>query len=110
RRVPVTGLRPRAFLPRVDLATPSTRPGSGPALVPAGSPASNALRMLRTNIEAALDYPTRRLLLISSAEPGEGKSLIAANLAATYAEMGLPTLLVDLDLRRPVAHDLLRVR
>lgn len=105
-----TRLPTLAVLPRVDAASMGTAAGGGPALVLRGSASSDALRMLRTNVESALDYPARRLLLVASAEPGEGKSLIAANLAATYAEMGLPTLLVDLDLRRPAVHEIFRVR
>ncbi len=104
-----TGLRTLALVPRVEGGGGSGGGGGAPIVAP-GTPPSDALRMLRTNVESSLDYPARRVILVASAEPGEGKSLVAANLAATYAEMGLPTLLVDLDLRRPSVHEIYRIR
>jgi polysaccharide biosynthesis transport protein len=43
---------------------------------------------------------------ISSPSPGEGKSLIAANLAMSFAESGMRTVLVDGDTRRGTLHDM----
>jgi polysaccharide biosynthesis transport protein len=45
-----------------------------------------------------------RILLISSAMAGEGKTTLAANLASSLANAGRKTLLVDFDLRRPMLH------
>jgi capsular exopolysaccharide synthesis family protein len=68
------------------------------------SPAAEAYRTLRTNIEfASVDSPTR-VILITSAIPGEGKTTTAANLAAVFAQTGHATLLVDADLRKPGVH------
>jgi len=47
-------------------------------------------------------------VLVTSANPSEGKSIITANLAITTAQSGLKTLLIDADLRRPVLHTLLQ--
>jgi capsular exopolysaccharide synthesis family protein len=48
-------------------------------------------------------------LVLSSAEPGEGKSTTIANLAIAMAQMGKRVILVDTDLRRPTLHHLFRV-
>lgn len=68
------------------------------------SPISEAFRVMRTNIQFSdIDTPPRSILL-TSAEPHEGKSLTAANLAVVMAQAGLRTILVDGDLRKPVLH------
>ncbi len=65
-----------------------------------------AFRILRTNIGfAGVDKPLRTLL-VTSAVPRDGKSIVAANLAIFMARAGKKTLLVDADLRRPVQHEL----
>jgi capsular exopolysaccharide synthesis family protein len=59
---------------------------------------------LRTNIEFASATKEIAAIGITSANPGEGKSTIAANLAVTLAQAGFVTALVDADLRRPSQH------
>jgi capsular exopolysaccharide synthesis family protein len=49
-------------------------------------------------------YP--KVIMVTSTLPGEGKSLIASNVASTFRQLGKRTILVDLDLRRPVQHSL----
>ncbi len=72
------------------------------------SPAAEAFRTLRTNIQfAGLESPVKTIL-VTSANPGEGKSLVAANLGISIAQMDLKTLLIDADLRRPSLHDLFK--
>lgn len=47
-----------------------------------------------------------RSVLIASAQHGEGRSFIAANLAVVFAQLGERTLLIDADMRSPRQHDL----
>jgi polysaccharide biosynthesis transport protein len=69
------------------------------------SPTSEAYRVLRTAIQFALaDEKQKRILLVSSAVPEEGKSTTAANLAVVLAQAGNRVLLLDADLRRPSQH------
>jgi non-specific protein-tyrosine kinase len=70
------------------------------------SPASEAYRTLRTNIQfSSLDKPLHTLLATSTA-PDEGKSTTLANLAITMAQAEQRVVLVDCDLRRPTLHTL----
>jgi len=65
-------------------------------------PAAEAFRQLRTNFRFIdVDNPIRTVV-ITSANEGEGKSTVAANLARVLANAGQSTILVDADLRRPV--------
>ena len=62
---------------------------------------AEATRSLRTSLTfLGVDGPLRRIV-VTSAEPGDGKSYVAANLAAVYAQNGMRTVLVSADLRRP---------
>ena len=68
------------------------------------SPVAEAFRTLRTNIRFARPDRPRGSLLITSAQPGEGKSLVAANLAVAIAQEGRSAVVIDGDLRRPSLH------
>ena len=78
--------------------------GSLVALAEPNSPAAEAFRMLRTNLDFATIGDDIRSIMITSAEAQEGKSTTAANLAIMLARRGRRVLLVDLDLRRPFLH------
>ena len=56
----------------------------------------------RIQMNSKTDYP--KTILITSAIPSEGKSLLAANLAYSCANHGRKTILIDFDLRRPGLH------
>lgn len=66
-----------------------------------GSLACESFRNLRTGLLGAESDRPLRTLLVCSATPREGKSLIAANLAAACARAGESVLLIDADLRHP---------
>ena len=82
------------------LVTMSAMPNAG----------TEAYRVLRTNLLFARHsggFP--RSILVTSAAPGEGKTITAANLAVTLAREGMRVLLVDCDLRRARLHRLFGV-
>lgn len=60
-----------------------------------------AMRLLRLRVEKEMQKNEKKVLLVSSAVPGEGKTTVAANLALALAQKGSKTLLVDCDLRNP---------
>jgi non-specific protein-tyrosine kinase len=74
------------------------------------SAATEAYRVLRTNLQfAAVDRPLRTLL-VGSPAPTEGKSLTVANLGAVLAQSGKRVVAVDSDLHRPRLHRLFKLR
>lgn len=90
-------------------AVPMADAASSRAVFNSQSPAEEAFRRLRTTLLLkALDdgrpVDDTRLILVTSAHPGEGKSTVVANLGRSLAQTGRRTLLVDADLRRPVMH------
>lgn len=62
---------------------------------------AESFKELRTNLQFIRPDNPPRIIVITSALPAEGKSTVAANTAITLAESGIPTVLVDADLRRP---------
>lgn len=66
-----------------------------------GTAAAEAFRKVRTNLMYMnVDNPPRTLV-ITSPRPGDGKSTVAANVAAAIEQSGQVVILVDADLRRP---------
>ncbi len=66
-----------------------------------------AFKALRTNVLFASADEGPRSLVVTSTIPGEGKTVVATNLAISLAQAGQRVLLIDADMRRPKAHDLL---
>jgi receptor protein-tyrosine kinase len=71
---------------------------------------SEAIRSLRMRVERSMDQEDKKVLLISSAIPGEGKSTISINLAISMAQRGKRVLLIDCDLRNPSVAKGLKIR
>jgi capsular exopolysaccharide synthesis family protein len=74
------------------------------------SPAAEAFRALRTNLEFASVDKLFRTIVITSSVPREGKTVIASNLAVAFAQSGRKVILVDADLRRPNIHEMFGLR
>jgi exopolysaccharide transport family protein len=68
------------------------------------SAVAESYRVLRTNLIFSSAETTGRALVVSSANPGEGKTTTVANLASSLALNGAKVLAVDADLRRPTMH------
>ncbi|PQJ28064.1 polysaccharide biosynthesis tyrosine autokinase [Rubritalea profundi] len=62
---------------------------------------AESIRNLRASVILLGKHDNNKVLLVTSAIPGEGKTTVAAELAAAFAMNKERTLLVDLDLRRP---------
>lgn len=73
------------------------------------SPIAEAYRVLRTNIEFSDSINPIKTVLITSSLLGEGKSTTSVNLGKIFALGGTKTLVVDLDLRKPVVHKILSI-
>ena len=65
---------------------------------------SEMFRVLRASISLLGDANQRKITMITSSIPGEGKTFCASNLALAYAKQGTRTLLIDFDLRKPAVH------
>lgn len=76
------------------------------------APVFEAYRMLRTNIETKVfkEKIQRKIVLVSSSGPEEGKSITISNLAIAFAQGGLRTLLIDADMRRAIIHKIFGIK
>ena len=69
---------------------------------------SESFRTLRTAL--MLTHQEARQIVITSAEPGDGKSTVVANLAVCFAQADKRTLLIDADMRRPGLTNMMKMR
>lgn len=67
---------------------------------------TESIRVLRANLGVALADLDQPAVIVTSANPGEGKTSTCCHLAASFATSGQRVVLVDLDLRHPRAHEL----
>ncbi|NOX53174.1 MAG: polysaccharide biosynthesis tyrosine autokinase [Planctomycetes bacterium] len=105
-RSPVLGAVPRFDAGPV---TAEDADSLGAALCYYYRPASleaEAYRSIRTTLLSQLAETGRKVIQVSSPEPGDGKTTLACNLALAIAQTGKRVLLIDADLRRPRIHAL----
>ena len=69
-----------------------------------GTPISESFRNLRGSLFLKLKAQQSKVILVTSSLPGDGKSFISFNLAASIASVGYKTIILDCDLRRPSLH------
>lgn len=103
-RMPVLG-----SIGRLSNSNSNTEEYSQQALAAINEPRSlivEAFRRLRTNLRFAHVDSELHTLAVTSPNPNEGKSVIAANLAIVMAQAGLSVILVDADMRKPKQHRL----
>jgi polysaccharide biosynthesis transport protein len=91
------------MVPKID--------NSGPTLLNDGVPPAfgEAIRAVRTNVLFSSAEEGVRTVVITSAGPGEGKSLFSSNLSVSLAQAGQRVLHIDADMRRPRVHDIFDV-
>ncbi|WP_140921269.1 polysaccharide biosynthesis tyrosine autokinase [Limnobaculum xujianqingii] len=71
--------------------------------------AVEAIRSLRTSLHFAMLDASNRILMITGATSGIGKSFISSNLAVVVAQSGVRVLLIDADMRKGGLHKLFKI-
>jgi len=94
------GLSFLGMIPRIDT--------SAPMLLHEGAPAAfaEAIRSVRTNVLFSSAEEGARSIVVTSAGPGEGKSVVSSNLSVSLAQAGQRVLHIDADMRRPRVHEI----
>ena len=104
-RLPVIGIQPK-FEPK------SGDGGQGSPLhisEESRGPLAESCRTIRTNLMFMSPGQNLHTLLVTSAGPSEGKTILSSNLAYTMASAGKRTVLVDTDMRRPRVHKMFQL-
>jgi len=70
---------------------------------------AEAFRGIRTNVMFSSAEEGSRSVVVTSTQPYEGKTIVAANLAMSLAQTGQRILLIDADMRKPRQHELMNV-
>lgn len=90
----IGGIVPRGLQPK----------GNQLATLDALSSVVEAYRMLRTSLLLSTAGKPPKTILLTSSQPGEGKTTTAINTAISMAQLGSSVLLIDADMRRPTIH------
>jgi capsular exopolysaccharide synthesis family protein len=91
------------MIPAVAPAAGTTTQRPAALRYPEG-PVAEAYRVVRTNLLFSSAAEGGRAIIVTSSNPGEGKTTTTANLAISLAANGAKVLVVDADLRRPTLH------
>ncbi|KIM04832.1 MAG: hypothetical protein KN64_05915 [Sulfurovum sp. AS07-7] len=73
------------------------------------SPFAEAYRSLRTNLQFTLNKDSSNVILVTSTMPSEGKTTTSANLAGIFQMANIRTIVINLDIRKPMLHKLFDV-
>lgn len=92
--VPCLGLLPDVKVPSKEVCPLIYKGKKSPGF-------TEGIRLLCLRVEKAMEEEKKKVLLVSSAIPGEGKTTVSVNLAITLAKKGKRVLLIDCDLRNP---------
>ena len=65
---------------------------------------AEVIRGLRTSLLYRLNDASKKVIQVTSAIPGDGKSTVSSNLAVSLSQVGRRVIIVDCDLRRPTVH------
>jgi polysaccharide biosynthesis transport protein len=70
---------------------------------------AEAYRVLRTSVLLSSTEKPPKTILVTSGQPGEGKTTTVVNTAISLAQLGASVLIIDCDLRKPAVHKVLGV-
>lgn len=73
------------------------------------SSVAEAYRVLRTSVLLSSTERPPKTILVTSGQPGEGKTTTAVNTAISLAQLGASVLIIDCDLRKPSVHKVLGI-
>ena len=70
---------------------------------------AESFRTLRSNLQFSEFGKNIKIIVVTSANPNEGKSEVSINLAASLAQQGKRVIIIDADMRKPTQHKLTKL-